>query len=61
MGQEVKHITEPDHHLWVQAIRGSLILNGKNLEQGDGASILNDQGIEISTNESAEFLLFDME
>ncbi|HEX9665826.1 MAG TPA: pirin family protein [Thermodesulfobacteriota bacterium] len=61
MGQEVKHIAEADHHLWVQAIRGSLILNGKNLEQGDGASIQNEGEIIISTNDSAEFLLFDME
>jgi redox-sensitive bicupin YhaK (pirin superfamily) len=60
-GQQVKHTTAADHHLWVQATRGSLILNGKNLEQGDGASISNEQGIEISTNDSAEFLLFDME
>jgi redox-sensitive bicupin YhaK (pirin superfamily) len=61
MGQEVKHIAEADHHLWVQAIRGSLILNGKNLEQGDGASIQNEGETIISTNDSAEFLLFDME
>jgi quercetin 2,3-dioxygenase len=61
MGQQVKHTTEADHHLWVQATRGSLILNGKNLEQGDGASISNEQGVEISTNDSAELLLFDIE
>jgi redox-sensitive bicupin YhaK (pirin superfamily) len=60
-GQQVKHTTEADHHVWVQATRGSLILNGKNLEQGDGASISNGQNIEISTNDSAELLLFDME
>jgi redox-sensitive bicupin YhaK (pirin superfamily) len=60
-GQQVKHTTEADHHLWVQAISGSLILNGEILEQGDGASISNEQGLEISTNVSADFLLFDME
>jgi redox-sensitive bicupin YhaK (pirin superfamily) len=61
MEQQVKHTTEADHHLWVQATRGSLILNGEILEQGDGASISNEQGIEISTSDSAELLLFDME
>jgi redox-sensitive bicupin YhaK (pirin superfamily) len=61
MGQQVKHTAKADHRLWVQATRGSLILNGKELRQGDGASISNEQGIEISTNDSAEFLLFDME
>lgn len=60
-GQRVEHAIEADHHLWVQATRGSLILNGKYLEHGDGASISNEQGIEISTNDSAEFLLFDLE
>lgn len=60
-GQEVKHKIEADHRLWIQATRGSLILNGKNLEEGDGASISNEQGIGISTNDTIEFLLFDME
>lgn len=59
--KRVQHIAPVDHHLWVQATRGSLILNGKNLEQGDSASISNEQDIEFSTNDSAEFLLFDME
>lgn len=60
MGQQVKHSTEAGHHLWVQATSGSLILNGEILEQGDGASISIEQGIENSTNDSAEFLLLDM-
>lgn len=59
--QRFQHIAPADHHLWVQATRGSLILNGKKLKQGDGASISNEQDIEFSTNDSAEFLLFDME
>ena len=58
--QQVKHTIEADRHLWVQATRGSLILNGEILEQGDGASISNERGIEISTNDTSEFLLFDM-
>lgn len=60
-GKWVKHAPGVDHYLWVQATRGSLILNGKNLDQGDGASISNEREIEITTNDKTEFLIFDME
>lgn len=60
-GQRVQHTTEANHHLWVQATRGCLILSGNSLDQGDGASISNERDIEITTDDGAEFLLLDME
>ncbi len=60
-GQQVTHATGVDHRLWVQVTRGSLVLNGKNLEQGDGASISDERVIEITADDTTEFLLFDMD
>jgi redox-sensitive bicupin YhaK (pirin superfamily) len=48
-------------HAWVQVARGSVELNGKRLEQGDGAAI-NDEKDLTFTGKSAnsEFLVFDL-
>ena len=41
--------------------RGSLLLNGKSLHQGDGAAISEEEVISLSTpDEAAEALVFDL-
>ncbi|HUE54617.1 MAG TPA: pirin family protein [Candidatus Udaeobacter sp.] len=59
-GQAVRHELEPDRHAYVQVARGSVKLNGIQLETGDGAALSAEKSIELTGVEDAEVLLFDL-
>jgi len=59
-GEVVKHELRPDRHAYVQVARGSVALNGKKLETGDGARISGEQALELRGVDKAEILLFDL-
>ena len=59
-GEVVKHELQPDRHAYVQVARGSVALNGKKLETGDGARISGEQALELRGVDKAEILLFDL-
>ena len=59
-GEEVTHDIAPGRHGWLQVARGSVELNGKTLNQGDGAGISNESKLTIKGKEDAEVLLFDL-
>jgi len=50
----------PDRQIWLQVVKGSVILNGNPLQEGDGCSALDIENLELSMSEKAEILLFDM-
>jgi hypothetical protein len=59
-GEAVKHELKPERHAYVQVARGSVKLNGKKLEEGDGAAISAEKFVELSGVDDAEVLLFDL-
>lgn len=59
-GEAVKHELEPDRHAYVQVTKGSVTLNGKTLETGDGAAISKEKRLELAGVNNAEVLLFDL-
>ena len=61
-GKTVARQFEPKRKVWVQVARGSVLLNGKELKQGDGAGIENETSLDITgaSDSPAEILLFDM-
>jgi quercetin 2,3-dioxygenase len=59
-GESVKHALKPQRHAYVQVARGSLKLNGKELETGDGAAISGEKSVELTGVDEAEVLLFDL-
>ena len=59
-GEGVKHDLKPGRHAYVQVARGSIRLNGKKLETGDGAAISQEQWVELTAVDDAEVLLFDL-
>jgi redox-sensitive bicupin YhaK (pirin superfamily) len=59
-GETVKHQLQKDRHAYVQVARGSVKLNGKTLETGDGAAISEEKSLELSGVKDAEVLLFDL-
>jgi redox-sensitive bicupin YhaK (pirin superfamily) len=59
-GESVKHALKPERHAYVQVARGSVTLNGKALETGDGAAISAEKLVELTGVKDAEVLLFDL-
>jgi redox-sensitive bicupin YhaK (pirin superfamily) len=59
-GQELKHTVTAGRNAWVQVARGTVNLNGQNLVHGDGAAISGEETLTLSTNYSAEVLVFDL-
>jgi redox-sensitive bicupin YhaK (pirin superfamily) len=59
-GETVKHELKPDRHAYVQVARGTVKLNGTELETGDGAAISDEKSVELIGVADAEVLLFDL-
>ena len=47
-------------HAWVQAVRGALHLNGKELNAGDGAALSDEASVELRALSAGELLVFDL-
>jgi redox-sensitive bicupin YhaK (pirin superfamily) len=58
--QEVTHEFAKGRYGWLQVARGRVELNGKKLNQGDGAAIGDETKLTIKATEDAEVLLFDL-
>jgi redox-sensitive bicupin YhaK (pirin superfamily) len=59
-GETVKHALKAERHAYVQVAKGSVTLNGKAMEEGDGAAISAEKTVELTGVEHAEVLLFDL-
>ena len=60
-GEELKFDIANDRHAWIQLISGSLEVNGKKLEAGDGAAVSDEKSLTLSSlTDNTEFLLFDL-
>jgi redox-sensitive bicupin YhaK (pirin superfamily) len=59
-GESVEHALKPDRHAYVQVARGSVTLNGKPLDAGDGAAISAEKSLQLTGVNDAEVLLFDL-
>ncbi len=59
-GQIVNHEIAPARHAWLQVAIGSVNLNGQTLNEGDGATISGEPGLQIEASASAKILLFDL-
>jgi redox-sensitive bicupin YhaK (pirin superfamily) len=49
-----------DRFAWIQVARGIVMLNGESLQEGDGVQINSPERLELTTDASAEILLFDL-
>jgi hypothetical protein len=59
-GEKIAHALAPGRHAWVQAARGSLLLNGEELAVGDGASLSDTRELDLRAREASEVLVFDL-
>ena len=58
--REVVHELAPERHAWVQVARGTLEVNGRRLEQGDGLAASGERQLVFSKAQRAEVLFFDL-
>ncbi len=59
-GQSVTHTLSRGRHAWVHVARGTATLNGQALKAGDGAAVSDETALTLSTNATAEVLIFDL-
>lgn len=59
-GEEVSHDLPTGRHAWLQVAHGAVDVNGKKLNQGDGAAVTDEQKLTIKATQDAEVLLFDL-
>jgi len=59
-GQSAAHRPATGRHVWVQVARGSIDLNGRALEAGDGAAAGGEVELLLGGLTSSEVILFDM-
>jgi hypothetical protein len=59
-GKEVSHEISKGRHAWIQIAKGAAELNGKQLNQGDGAAVSDEAKLTIKGTEDSEVLLFDL-
>jgi quercetin 2,3-dioxygenase len=60
---EGKQVTSPlanARHAWLQVLRGSVTLNGQQLDTSDGAAVSDEALLVIQANSRAEIMLFDL-
>ena len=58
-GAEVSHAFQLGHG-WLQVARGSVEVNGKTLQAGDGLAFSDEAGVTIASKDGGEVLLFDL-
>jgi len=59
-GESREFRLRPRRHAWIHVARGSVSLNGTALREGDGAAVLEEEGLRFLGDEPAEVLLFDL-
>jgi redox-sensitive bicupin YhaK (pirin superfamily) len=59
-GESGTFALQPDHFAYVHVARGSLLLNGVRLQEGDGARLREEQAMQLSEGRDAEVLAFEL-
>jgi len=59
-GQSVSLDLGPDRHAWIQMVAGEIEVGGVTLGPGDAVAISEETGLEITSGQESEFLVFDL-
>ncbi len=59
-GVQISHNLPKGRHAWLQVLRGSVSLNGDDLQTSDGAAVSEESLITIQGTSDAEIMLFDL-
>ncbi len=59
-GATLSHPLRENRHAWLQVLRGSISLNGRQLHESDGAAVSDESLLTIESTAPAEIMLFDL-
>lgn len=59
-GKAVTYEPAEGRHVWLQVLRGAVLLNGEPLATSDGAAVSDLQELTIQSTDNAEIMLFDL-
>jgi redox-sensitive bicupin YhaK (pirin superfamily) len=59
-GKTVNHNLAANRSAWLQLVSGSVTVNGKQLQAGDGVAINDEDGVKVIGLDESEMLLFDL-
>jgi quercetin 2,3-dioxygenase len=59
-GAKATHKLARGRHAWVQIAKGTVTVNGKELNAGDGAAVSNETDVRVEATKASEVLLFDL-
>lgn len=59
-GDTIAFQMRPHRFAWIQVARGTVMLNGQSLQEGDGVQINRPELLELWTETQGEILLFDL-
>ncbi|MDJ0582469.1 hypothetical protein [Crocosphaera sp.] len=60
-GDRLNYGVKSNRSLWLQVVKGSITINGKTVNSGDGVAITQEAKVAlISTSNETEILLFDL-
>jgi redox-sensitive bicupin YhaK (pirin superfamily) len=59
-GDELSFNIRPGRGVWLQTVRGGLVVNGETLQTGDALIVEEESQLAISSQQASEFLLFDL-
>ncbi len=59
-GEQISHAVERNRHLWLQVLRGDVMLGENHLATSDGAAVSDESRIVVTAHEDAELMLFDL-
>ncbi|WP_036768200.1 pirin family protein [Photorhabdus australis] len=55
-----EYLAEKNRHIWIQVVRGNVMVNGVKATTSDGLAIQNTTNLQLSANGDSEILLFDL-
>jgi quercetin 2,3-dioxygenase len=58
--EEISHEIRGSRKVWIQVVKGSLSVNGKEIEGGDGVAVEKESNLLIHSKNDSEILLFDL-
>ena len=58
--ETLTHALRPGRHAWVQAMSGTITVNGVKLSEGDGAALSEETDVTLTGTPGAQALLFDL-
>lgn len=59
-GEKQTYDNSDNRRIWIQVVKGSVNINGKNATTSDGVAIWDETSFTIEADEDSEILLFDM-